>query len=108
MPTVGYSGVHKALVTEFNRYNLWGKLLYAIDERGYVILDAVAAALMVKSQKVAYDMYRPSLGKTVQKMDFHSTSVHGIGSTDHWPQVGQLVDVHLNDNGNLVAVWYQD
>lgn len=106
MPTVGHSGVRRAVVTEFDAQRLWGRLVYALDERGLSTVDAISAALIARSRQVANDLRIQGTGKTVQVIDFHSTSVHGIGSTENWPQVGQLVEVHLNADERLVAVWY--
>ncbi len=110
MPTVGWSGIRRAVVWAFESKTLWGKLAYAVDERGYNAVDAISAALIAKHSSIAREIRLTSelTARTTKSMDFHSTSVHGIGSTENWPWVGQLVEVHLNEDQRLVAVWYQE
>lgn len=100
----------RAVVWDFNEKNLWGKLTYALDERGFTVIDAMSAALIAKHNSIAREIRLTSEMKdrSTKSIDFHSTSVHGIGSTENWPWVGQLVEVHLNDDKNLVAVWYRE
>lgn len=102
--------IHRAVVWEFNEKNLWGKLTYAIDDRGHVAIDAMSAALIAKHASIAREIRLNSemTDRSTQSLDFHSTSIHGLGSTEHWPSIGQLVQVHLNVDRNLVAVWYQE
>ena len=100
----------RAVVWEFTPKTLWGKLTYALDDRGHVALDAMSAALIAKHHSIAREIRLNSemTDRSTRSMDFHSTSVHGIGSTEQWPVIGQLVEVHLNDDQNLVAVWYRE
>lgn len=100
----------RGVVWAFEQKTLWGKLAYALDERGLVAVDAMSAALIAKHQSIAREIRLTSelTDRATKSIDFHSTSVHGIGSTENWPWVGQLVQVHLNVDQNLVAVWYQD
>lgn len=109
MPTVGWSGIRRAVVWDFDRKNSWGKLMYALDERGYDAVDAISAALIAKHASIAREIRLTSelTMRTTKSMDFHSTSVHGI-TEDNWPWVGQLVELHLNEDQRLVAVWYQE
>jgi len=110
MPTVGWSGVRRAVVWAFESKTLWGKLAYAVDERGYNAVDAISAALIAKHSSIAREIRLTSelTAHATKSIDFHATSIHGIGSTENWPWVGQLVEVHLNDDQRLVAVWYQE
>lgn len=102
------SVICRAVVWAFEEKTLWGKLAYAIDERGYTAIDAISAALIAKHASIAREIRLNSemTDQTVKSIDFHSTSIHGLGSTEHWPSIGQLVEVHLNVDKNLVAVWY--
>ena len=94
----------------FEPKTLWGKLTYALDDRGHVAIDAMSAALIAKHNSIAREIRLNSelTDRSTLSIDFHSTSIHGLGSTEHWPSIGQLVQVHLNVDQNLVAVWYQE
>lgn len=96
----------RAVVTSFNRSTCWAQLVYALDARGHNVVDALSAALIVHDAKTARAIRLNSVAKdlTVKEMDFHSTSFHG--ARNEFPFVGQLVEVHLNDDRRLVAVWY--
>lgn len=94
----------------FEPKTLWGKLMYAFDERGHQAVDAISAALIAKHVSIAREIRLNSelKDRTTKSLDFHSTSVHGIGATENWPWIGQLVEVHLNIDQNLVSVWYRE
>lgn len=101
-PSVGYSGVHRAVVVDFDGRTLWGRLVYAPNEQGWTALDAIAAVMLANvSRTIDRDIAR---GTDLIEIAFHSTSVHGIGTSENWPRVGQMVDVHLNSDQKLVAV----
>jgi hypothetical protein len=80
--------------------------VFAPDDRGHNVVDALSAALIIKDAKTAREIRLNSVAKdlTVKEMDFHSTSFHG--ARNEFPFVGQLVELHLNDDQRLVAVWY--
>jgi len=94
----------RAVVVDFNTQNLWGTLVYAPDAHGHNLVDAISAALIARSQSTAYSLRIRHTGKEVQVMQFHSTSFHG--ALNEFPSVGQLVELHLNSDQRLVAVWY--
>jgi hypothetical protein len=93
----------RAVVTSFDESN-WGTLVYALDDQGHNVVDAISAALIARSLSTAYNLRIRYTGKEVQVLEFHSTSFHG--ALNELPYTGQLVEVHLNDHQRLVAVWY--
>lgn len=96
--------MHHAVVTSFARMTGWGQLYYARDERGWRTLDALSAAALASVPGAIHNIAKDA---HVVRLEFHSTSVHG-GISDSWPMPGDFVDVHLNDDQRLVAVWYRD
>ena len=97
----------RAVVTYLNERTLWGRLVYAPDGDGESVVDALSAALMVNAAKVARGIRLDGVAKalTVKELEFHTTSFYGGYGRDLQP--GQLVEVHLNADHKLVAVWYQ-
>lgn len=97
----------RAVVMHFNEQTHWGKLVYAQDDHGRDIIDALSAALVVKANDVARGLRNDGLYKTflLKELEFHSTSVDG-GWVGRIPAPGQLVDVILNVDDKLVSVRY--
>jgi len=101
--------VRRAVIVEFNSQTLWGFVVYAVTEEGHNVVDAISAALLARAKSAAHELRLRYVDKDVRVMEFHSTSVHGSAPMiNQWPQVGQLVDLHLNDSERLVSVWHQD
>ena len=97
----------RGVVTYLNERTLWGRLVYALDNDGDGVVDALSAALLVNAAKVARSIRLDGVAKTltVKELEFHTTSFHGGYGRDLQP--GQLVEVHLNIDNRLVAVWYE-
>jgi hypothetical protein len=88
---------------------LWGHIVYAPTDVGHRVVDALSAALLAKSRQLAREIRIRHDRLDVETLEFHTTSWHGAPtrSSDHWwPDLGELVEVHLNDSGKLVAVWH--
>lgn len=92
----------------FNERTCWGKLIYAQDDYGCNVVEALSAALVVQAHDIARGLRSDALHKTkfVKELDFHATSVYGNrGSV--LPEPGQLVDINLNVDGTLLSVFYR-
>jgi hypothetical protein len=98
---------------------LWGHIVYAPTAAGHRVVDALSAALLAKSSQLAREIRIRHNRLDVETLEFHTTSWHGAPTrgSDHWslrprrpvslrPDLGEIVEVHLNADNKLVAVWY--
>ena len=101
----------RGVVTFINPKTLWGRLVYAPTEDSDSVIDALSAALIVKEAKTARGIRLDGVAKTrtIIELKFHTTSWHGqpsYGRGGDWlPHPGEIIEVHLNDDYKLVAVW---
>jgi len=88
---------------------LWGHIVYAPTAAGHRVVDALSAVLLAKSSQLAREIRIRHNRRDVETLEFHTTSWHGAptrGSDHWWPDLGEIVEVHLNGDNKLVAVWY--
>jgi hypothetical protein len=101
----------RGVVMQMNPQTYWGKLVYAPTDAGHAVVDALSAALIIKASKTVRQLREDAVEATrvALEMSFHSTSWHmQPGRRDWLPQPGEIVEVHLNSDYKLVAVWYAE
>lgn len=97
----------RGVVTFLDERTLWGKLVYAPTDAGHNVIDAMAAALMVKAKRAARQIRQGE--DAVIELEFHLTAWHGAtwSESNNWrPKPGEIVRVRLNTDHKLVSVWY--
>jgi hypothetical protein len=96
--------IYHGVVVHCDCRTLWGTLLFAPDDDGRAIIDAISAATIAQASRVAKRLRRDNRG-VIAELPFHSTAVEGGGGT-FVSTPGDLVQVILNADYRLVGVRY--
>ncbi len=93
------------IVVKYEERNLWGVVAYVDDPTKYAIIDALAVMHMANAVAFTEQFLKEHKSDGVLKfMNFHSTCVHSTNHT-YVVEVGQEVELHLNQHGKLVSVY---
>lgn len=98
----------RGVIVAIDGQTLWGWLVYAKEAGAQKVIDALSAILLADEKHAWRPIIRAGqLDGTLTDLDFHVSAWHGYGGDEWLPRPGEIVEVRLNSDERLIAVWYE-